>query len=168
MRTSRSCGLVSRSDGEGLEEPRVVLVRPGPGRVEDDRLALLVPDREHRVVDGVRHDVDAARVEVEELDGAFTHELARHDDGRRTARRPVVRDAPERLARRAEELGEVAVLRVVQRDDGRRLRPRRRHGERVVEDVELGDVCGDGFRPTRCERHRGDPQRPAPADAEDP
>ena len=123
---------------ERLEQAWVILVRPRPCGVEDHRLGLLVAAPEHGVVDRVRHDVDACWIEVEELDCALPHELAgdEHRGGR--ARCAVVRDAPERAACRAEELRHVAMLRVMKRDDGRALRPRRGHGERVVQDVELG------------------------------
>ena len=149
---------------ERLEEPRVILVRPRPRGVEEDRLGLVVAEPEDRVVDRVRDDVHAARVEIQQLDGAPAHELARHDDRGRATRRPVVGDAPERPARRAEELGKVAMLRVVQRDDGRRLRSRRGDGQRVVEDVELGDLRRHRLRAARGERHRRDAERPAAAD----
>ena len=148
---------------ERLEEPRVVLVRPWSRRVEEDRLRLLVAEPEDRVVDRVRDDVHAAGVEIQELDSAAAHELARHDDGRGTAGRAVVRDSPERPASRAEELGKVSMLRVVQRDDGRCLCSRRGHRQRVVENVELGDLRRHGPRTPRGKRHRRDAKRaPAP------
>ena len=116
------------------------------------------------MVDRVWDDVDAVGIEIEQLDGAPANELARDDHGRGSAGSAVVGDAPERPARRAEELREIAMLRVVQGHDRRRLRPRRRHRQRVVKDVELCDVRRHRFRATRGERHRRDAERAAPSD----
>ncbi len=121
---------------ERLEQPDVVLVRPGPRGIEEERLALLVSGAEERVVDAVRDHVDGCRVELEQLERPVSHELAGHDDRGGRARRAVVGDAPERAARGTEELREIPMLHVVQGDDGRHLGRRDRHGERVVDDVD--------------------------------
>ncbi len=147
---------------ECLQQAGVVLVRPGPCGVQHDRLGLFVTEREHRMVDRERHDVHTRGIEVEQLDGSRAHELARDDDRCSASSGAVVGDAPERPARRAEELREIAVLRVVERDDSRRLRPRRGDGQRIVEHVELCDMGGHGLRPASRECHGRDPERAAP------
>ena len=53
---------------ERLEQPLVVLVRPRPGRVEQERLALLVAGTEPLVVDPDGIDVHALRRQAEQLD----------------------------------------------------------------------------------------------------
>ena len=76
----------------------------------------------------------------------------------------VVGEPPERAPRGPEELGQVAMLDVVQRHDGGRVRARRRHRQRVVDDVERRDLGADALRPPRLQRHRRDPQWPALGD----
>ena len=79
--------------------------------------------------------MDAVRVEAEPLDDALAHPLADDDDVRRPARRPVVRQAPEQPLAAWEESGQIEVLDVEQRENGRALDRRHRDGERVVDDV---------------------------------
>ena len=116
------------------------------------------------MVDRVRDDVHSIRAELEQLDRASADELAHDDDGGRAPGGAVVGDTPERAPGGAEELRQVTVLGVVQRDDRRRPRPGRGDGQRVVEDVELCDVRGDGLRASRGECHGRDPERAAPSD----
>ena len=81
---------------EGLEQPRVVLVRPRPGGVVEERLARDGGSgREPLVVDAEVDGVHAIGVEPEPLDDAALHPLADHDDMRRAACRPVVREPPK-------------------------------------------------------------------------
>ena len=139
VRTSRSCGRVSRSVANASKSRVWFLCghgRAGYRRIGSGSSSPSL-NTEWSIACGTTH---ATGPEIQELDSAAAHELARHDDGRGASGRAVVRDAPERLASRAEELGKVSMLRVVQRDDGRCLCSRRGHGQRVVEDVELGDL----------------------------
>ena len=121
----------------------MVFVRPGSRGVEDERLSLFLAGAEERVVDPVRDDVDERRIQLEQLERAAANELARHDHRRCGAGGAVVRYAPERAARRAEELGQIAMLHIVESHD--RGRFRRRHGdrERVVHHVHGLELAPD-------------------------
>ena len=67
---------------ERLEQPRVVLVRPGPRGVEEERLARDARvGREALVVDAEVDRVDALGIEPEPRDHAVLHPLADHHDG---------------------------------------------------------------------------------------
>ncbi len=83
--TSRSRRPFAPHEGERLEQPVVVLVRPAAGRIEKERLALCVAGRQRRMVETERHDAYPRRIEIEPGNGALSHELADHDHEVRAA-----------------------------------------------------------------------------------
>ena len=106
-------GPLLAEERERLEQPRVVLVRPGPRGVEEELLALVLARAEALVVEAPRDRVHALRLEAEELDRPPAHELARHDHDVRVARRALVHARAEHPLGAREELGVVEVLEVV-------------------------------------------------------
>jgi hypothetical protein len=94
----------SPQDREGLEQPLVILVRPRPRRVEQERLALLFAGTEPLVVEAERNRMHALGRNPEVRDHAAADELARDDDGVRGTGRSLVGEAAVGAFRPAEEL----------------------------------------------------------------
>ena len=61
---------VSAKSREGLEQARVVLVGPEPGRVEEERLTVDLPGPKACVIDAQGDHAHASRIEAEVLGGA--------------------------------------------------------------------------------------------------
>ena len=122
-------------------------------------LACLGAGAEGLVVDAVRADAYARRVEPEPRYGPLAHELARHNDDVRPARGAVVRDPPEEPLATREELREIEMLDVVQGCDARHAESWHGHGKREVHDVDPGEGCAE--RP-RCDRRSQYAQQAAP------
>ena len=121
---------------ERLEQPGVVLVRPGPGRVEEERLTVdRGVGREQVVVDAEVDRVHTCGVEPEPLDNPVGDPVADHDHAVSAPCGGVVRQTAEEALTAREESGQVEVLDVEEGQHGRP--PGGRHGdrERVVDDV---------------------------------
>ena len=73
-------GPLLTQERERLEEPRVVLVRPRTGGVEEKWFTLLVARREAVVVDAERDRMDVLGRDAEPFDHGPAHELAVDDD----------------------------------------------------------------------------------------
>ncbi len=147
-------GPLLAQEREGLEEALVVLVRPRSGRVEEKRLALPIPRCETAVVDAERDRVDALGRDAEPLDHAPAHELAVDNDDVSVARRALIREAAVGALGAAEELGQVEVLEIEERDNARCVDLRHGDRERVVEHVDVFETAADPPGPSRGERHR--------------
>ena len=105
---------------ERLEQPGVVLVRPGPGRIEEERLTVdRRIGREQVVVDAEMDCVHAGGVEPEPLDHPVGDPVADHDHAVGAPCGGVVRQPAEEALAAREELGQVEVLDVEKREDGR-------------------------------------------------
>ena len=139
---------------ERVEEAGVVLVRPRPRRVEQERLALLVAGAEALVVDAPRDRVDALGRDPQQLDRTAADELARHDHGVRVAGGALVRSRPEEPLGPREELGMIQMLEVVDGHGRGELERRQRNRERVVDGVQAGEARPQPAGPDRRERHR--------------
>ena len=114
----------------------MVLVRPGPRRVEEERLARLVARPEELVVEPVVDHAHAVGIEAEALDRPLADGRARHDHPVGGPRRQVVPGAAEGTDTPRDELGVVEVQHVVQRHDARPPGQRHGHRERIVDEVE--------------------------------
>ena len=105
---------------ERLEQPVVVLVRPGARGIEQERLAFHAARSEHRVVEPEWDDSDPGRIEAKPGEGALANELAHHDHAVCAANRTVPGDLAEKPLRAREHGRQVEVLEVVERHYARR------------------------------------------------
>jgi len=122
-------------------------------------LARLGGRPEQVVLDAVRDHVHTVGVEPERVEGVPADELAGNDHRACLSRGPVVGEAAERAPRRGEELGEVVVLQIVEREHACSARPRHRHRERVVDDLDLAEHPSKLAREAAGDGHRRDPRR---------
>ena len=122
--------------GECLEEASMVLVRPGPGGIQEERLPRFVAGREADVIDTMVNHVHALGRDAESRDDSLLHERARNDHGCRSSGGAVVREPPERELRSGEHAWEVEVLDVVDGHHAWQVEWRHRNGERVVNELE--------------------------------
>ena len=99
-------------------------------------------------------DPDPFRVEPEQLDRAVAHEGADHDHAVGAAHRAVPRNGAERALGAREEVRQVEVLEVEQRDDRRFTHGRNAKRERVVHHVGRSEARAQRPWPQRGERHR--------------
>ena len=144
---------------ERLEEPDVVLVRPGTGRIEQELLSLLVAWMKPLVVDTPRDRVHPLRRDAEQLDRPSPDELTRHDHRVGLARRPLMRASTEEPLRAREELGMVEVLEVVHRHHRRDLQRRQRDRQWIVDGVQRTEALPEAPRSRGGEGHRERPLR---------
>ena len=149
-------GPVAAEQREGLEQACVILVRPRPGGVQQQRLALLGPGSEARVVDAVVDDPDPAGRDPEPLDHPVADERRRDDDRLRRARRAVVGERAERPLAAREELRQIQVLEVLQRHHAGGRDRRNADRERVVDDAGRPQMPAQAARADSGERHRGE------------
>ena len=139
---------------ERLEEPRMVLVWPRTGRIEQELLPRLVSGPEALVVDTPGDRVHVLRWEPEQLDRPAADELARHDHGVGLPGRALVRARPEEPLGAREELWVVEVLEVVDRHHGRDVERGQGDRQRVVDGVEGAEATPQPAGPHRRECHR--------------
>ncbi len=161
--------------GERAQQSLVVLVRPEVRRIEDEALGqrrqrgvvLVGRRREAVVVDGAGDRGDARGVDAQPRDDLAAGVVGQRQDVVRVLRGAVVGDAPERPLAAREELRQLVVLDVVERDDARRARdPRDRDRHRVVDEVDpRRDVAGEHPRREQGGRHGEQPRRGAVARA---
>ena len=145
---------------EGVEEPGVVLVRPRPRGVVEERLPRVgLRGAEARVVDAEMDRVDALGVEAEPLDDAGANPVADHDHPIRARGGPVVREASKEALAAREELRQVQMLDVEEGQHRRAVGRRHRHGERVVHDVRASDALSQGAGPHGGSSHRRETPR---------
>ncbi len=151
-------GALVPKQRERLEEPLVVLVWPRPRGVEKERLARRFGvGAEALGVDAQVHRMNALRSDAESLDHAFLHPIADHHHLVGSPGRPVVGEPAEEPLAAREQLREVQVLRVEQRQHGRTAGGRHGNGERVVDDVGLFETAPERTRTQPGRRHRPQP-----------
>jgi hypothetical protein len=158
---------------ESLEQASVVLVGPGVGRVEEQRLARLVARPEEVVVEPEVDHLDLVGVDAHPRDERLLHVAADRDHLAGAAERRAVGDLSVEPFGAREELREEDVLDVQQADDGgRALDARQHHGQREVDRVELVEahLVAQRAGADRRLRHRAHPSghRAAGAVALDP
>ena len=143
---------------ERLEQPSVILVRPWPGWVEEERLARHRGlGREAREVDAEVDRVHPLRIQFEPLDRPFAHPLADHDHLVGPPCSAVVGEPPEEPLASREELRQIEVLDVEERDDSGTRHRRNRHGERIVHDLGCLERGSEGARTDGRRHHRAKP-----------
>ena len=145
---------------ERLEQPGVVLVRPGPRRIEEERLTVdRRIGREQVVVDAEVDRVHTCGVEPEPLDNPAGDPVADHDHAVSAPCGGVVRQTAEEALTAREESGQVEVLDVEEGQHGRPPGGRHGDGERVVDDVGALEVPSRRSRPEPGAPHRAEPPR---------
>ena len=128
-------------DGEGREQPRVVLVRPAACGIDEEALARVLARAEHGVVDPQVDRAHATLGDAQALDDGSGRVLRDRDHERAPAYRGAVCDSPVEALGSREELREELVLEIEHgRDRRRRADGRDHHGEREVHRVEAGQA----------------------------
>ena len=155
-------GPLQSREPERVEQPRVVLVGPAVGWIQEEGLTLTVTRGEPFVVDAEVDRADALGWQPVPLEQGRPGVLGDRDQQPAAVHGPTVDGATIRELRAREERRIELVLQVVDgRHRGRAVDARDHHAEREVERSEVGAVepAANGRRHRRRQRHRGNAAR---------
>ena len=144
-------------EGERLQQPGVVLVRPRARRIEQEGLAWFVARAEQLVVDSVRCHVHRPWIEFEQLHGTLAHEPARDDHHLRPPCGPVVCRLAKHALPPREQRRPVEVQDVVERDGEWLPRLRERDRQRIVDGFGAVEPCTNPAGSHSRRAHCGEP-----------
>jgi len=133
----------------------MILVRPRPRRIQQERFALPVAGVKGRRVDSMVNDADSRRVKPELLDCAIANERARHDHTIDLTSRTVIREPAKETYMGRNKIRKVEMQDVVERKYARGSRRGERNRQWIVDDV----CCTE--RPM-SRSSAGDRDRPGP------